>query len=97
MERVIAKVAEAEREKKAIIVKSLGEVEAEVKHAEAAKTISASPGALHLRTLSALNDLSSDKSNTVVFAIPVEILKSFEARNQESLVDVVKTLLKDKK
>jgi regulator of protease activity HflC (stomatin/prohibitin superfamily) len=97
MERVIAKVAEAEREKKAIIVKSQGEVEAAKKLAIAAESISKSPGAMHLRTLSALNDLSSDKSNTVVFAIPVEILKSFESRNNESLLDIVKTFKKEKK
>jgi hypothetical protein len=36
------------------------------------------PGALHLRTLSTLNDLSSDQSNTVIFAVPVEVLRALE-------------------
>ena len=36
------------------------------------------PGALHLRTLATLNDLSSDQSNTVIFAIPIEVLKALE-------------------
>ena len=36
-------------------------------------------GALHLRTLNTLNDLSSDQSNTVIFAVPLEILRAFEA------------------
>jgi len=36
------------------------------------------PGALHLRTLQSINDISSDQSNTIVFAVPLEILKSFE-------------------
>ena len=36
------------------------------------------PGALHLRTLSTLNDLSSDQSNTVIFALPVEVLRALE-------------------
>ncbi|MBT5808528.1 hypothetical protein HOI18_04620, partial [Candidatus Uhrbacteria bacterium] len=44
---------------------------------DAAKTLAESPGALHLRTLSTLNDLSSDQSNTVVLAVPLEILRGF--------------------
>lgn len=96
MERVIAKVAEAEREKRAIIVKSGGELEAAEKLSLAAKTLSENPGAMHLRTLSTLNDLSSDKSNTIVFAVPVEILKHFETKSNDSLAEIVK-LLKEKK
>lgn len=78
MKRVIAKVAEAEREKAAVITKAQGEVEAANNLSNAALTMSKTPGALHLRTLATLNDLSSDQSNTVIFAIPVEILKAFE-------------------
>lgn len=95
MERVIAKVAEAEREKRAIIVKSAGEVEAALKLSEAAKTMAETPGAMHLRTLATLNDLSSDKSNTIVFAMPVEILRYFESKHQENLSDLVK-IIKEK-
>jgi len=40
--------------------------------------LSSVPGALHLRTLQSINDISSDKSNTVVFAIPLEVLKALE-------------------
>ncbi len=76
MKRVIAKVAEAERESQAVIRKSLGEVEASKNLAIAASTMSSAPGALHLRTLATLNDLSSDQSNTVVFAIPIEGLEA---------------------
>src|SRR5574344_2422238 len=79
MKRVIAKVAEAEREKAAVITKAAGEVEAANNLAKAADTMAASPGALHLRTLSTLNDLSADKSNTIVFALPVEVLRAFES------------------
>lgn len=79
MKRVIARVAEAEREKAAVITKAQGEVEASENLAKAAETMGKTPGALHLRTLSTLNDLSSDQSNTVIFAIPVEILRAFEA------------------
>ena len=96
MERVIAKVAEAEREKRAIIVKSAGEVEAALKLSEAAKTMAETPGAMHLRTLATLNDLSSDKSNTIVFAMPVEILRYFESKNQNQLSELVK-VIKDNK
>ncbi len=78
MKRVIGKQAEAEREKRSVIVKARGELEASQNLADAAKTLSSSPGALHLRTLSTLNDLSSDQSNTVIFAIPLEILRAFE-------------------
>ena len=78
MKRVIAKVAEAEREKAAVITKAAGELEASDNLAKAAEKMGATPGALHLRTLATLNDLSSDQSNTVVFAIPVEILRAFE-------------------
>jgi regulator of protease activity HflC (stomatin/prohibitin superfamily) len=79
MQRVIAKQAEAEREKRAVIIKSEGEVIAAKKLAEAAKMLNEQDGALHLRTLNTLNDLSSDQSNTVIFAIPLEILRAFES------------------
>ncbi len=81
MKRVIAKVAEAEREKQAVITKAAGELEASRNLAQAAETLSASPGALHLRTLSTINDVSSDQSNTIIFALPVEVLRAFEQKN----------------
>lgn len=78
MQRVIARQAEAEREKRAVIIKAAGEVEAAQNIASAARMLSDAPGALHLRTLSTINDLSSDQSNTVIFAVPLEVLRSFE-------------------
>ena len=78
MKRVIAKVAEAEREKQAVITKANGEVEAANNLATAASIMSNAPGALHLRTLATLNDLSSDQSNTVIFAIPIEGLEALK-------------------
>lgn len=78
MERTIAKQAEAEREKRAVIINSEGELAAAQNMAQAAQILSAIPGALHLRTLQSMNDISSDQSNTIVFTIPLEILKSFE-------------------
>ena len=81
MKRVIAKVAEAEREKQAVITKAAGELEASKNLAEAAQTLSSSSGALHLRTLSTINDVSSDQSNTIIFALPIEVLRAFENKN----------------
>ncbi len=78
MVRTIGKQAEAERERRAVIINSEGEVAAAANLAKAAEMLSASPGALHLRTLNSINDISSDASNTVVFAVPLEILKAFE-------------------
>jgi len=78
MKRVIGKQAEAEREKRSVIIKAEGEVIAAENLAKAANTLSSSDGALHLRTLSTINDVSSDQSNTIVFAIPLEILRAFE-------------------
>lgn len=78
MKRVLAKAAEAEREKAAVITKAAGEVEAANNLAKAASIISEVPGALHLRTLSTINDISSDQSNTIIFALPVEVLRALE-------------------
>jgi regulator of protease activity HflC (stomatin/prohibitin superfamily) len=78
MVRTMAKQAEAEREKRANITKSQGEVIASKNLAQAAKNMANNTGALHLRTLNSLNDISSDQSNTVVFAIPLEILRALE-------------------
>jgi regulator of protease activity HflC (stomatin/prohibitin superfamily) len=83
MKRVIGKQAEAEREKRAIIIKAEGEVIAADNMAKAAATLSASNGALHLRTLQSINDISSDQSNTVVFAVPLEVLRAFEKMGKD--------------
>jgi len=78
MKRTIAKQAEAEREKRAVIIKAEGEVAAAENMAKAANILAQSAGALHLRTLQSINDISSDQSNTVVFALPLEVLRAFE-------------------
>ena len=84
MKRVIARVAEAEREKRAVITKAEGEVEASENLAKAADTMSKNPVAVHLRTLETINDLSSDQSNTVIFALPVDVLKAFDTYNKKN-------------
>lgn len=82
LKRTIAKAAEAERERKAVIINSEGEVQAAENMAKAAKILTNSPGALHLRTLQSVNDMSSDQSNTVVWMLPVEVLSALEGIGQ---------------
>ncbi|HBB38284.1 MAG: SPFH domain / Band 7 family protein [Candidatus Magasanikbacteria bacterium GW2011_GWD2_43_18] len=83
MQRVIAKQAEAERERRAVIIKSEGEVAAAQNLQDAARMLAVEPGALHLRTLSTINDISSDQSNTIIFAVPLEILRAFERKGNQ--------------
>ena len=92
MKRVIAKVAEAEREKQSVIMKAAGEVEASQNLAKAAEIMATTPGALHLRTLSTINDVSSDQSNTIIFAIPLEVLKAFEGISSDKVKKIIKTI-----
>lgn len=92
MQRVIAKVAEAEREKAAVITKASGELEASRNLSLAAQELSNSPGALHLRTLSTINDVSSDQSNTIIFAIPIEVMNAFGAKNVMQATEKVKEI-----
>ena len=88
MKRVIARAAEAERERAAVITKAQGEVEAAKNLAEAANTMASTPGALHLRTLSTISDISSDQSNTILMCLPIEILDAFKAvaKNPDEVV-----------
>ncbi len=88
MERTIAKQAEAEREKRAVIIKAEGEVQSAENMSKAAKILASSDGALHLRTLQSLNDLSSDQSNTVIFALPIEVLRAFEGFSNKMKKDI---------
>lgn len=81
MKRMMAKQAEAERERRAVIINSEGEVIAADNIAEAAKTLYSTPGALHLRTLHSINDLSSDRSQTNVWVAPIEVLRFVESLN----------------
>ena len=73
MKRIIARQAEAEREKRAVIIKSEGELTAAQNLERAVQKMS--NRAMYLRTLSSLEDISFDQSNTIVFAIPMDIVK----------------------
>lgn len=79
LKRTMAKVAEAERERRAVIINSEGEVVASQNLAKAATNLATAPGALHLRTLHSINDISSDASNTTIWMVPIEALKALEA------------------
>ena len=74
LQRVMARQAEAEREKRAVIIKSKGEVSAAENLAKAAQNLSKYPGALHLRTLGTMNHLSGDKTKVTIYALPKEVL-----------------------
>lgn len=74
MKRIIARQAEAEREKRGVIIKSEGELQAAENLKKASETLSKSPNAIELRRLSTLSDVSQDQSNTIVFAVPLESL-----------------------
>lgn len=78
LQRAMARAAETERERRALIIMSTGEKAASENWMQAAKILDSTPGALHLRTLQNLSDLASDPSNTVIFAIPVETLGALE-------------------
>ncbi|MDO8625691.1 MAG: slipin family protein [Candidatus Diapherotrites archaeon] len=78
--RVISLEAEAERDKRGIIIKAQGELESAKNLAKAAGELTAVKGGVHLRTLQTINSLSTEKSRTVVYAIPSELLKSIDVR-----------------
>lgn len=103
MKRTMAKQAEAEREKVSIIMKSEGELLAAQNLSDAAKTLAEAPGALHLRTLSTVNDVSSDQSNTIIFMIPIEVLRALEGfgtnkntGSSEDLGNLISSVVKKK-
>ncbi|MDO5561340.1 MAG: SPFH domain-containing protein [bacterium] len=85
LKRTIAKVAEAERERKSVIIASEGEVASAENMAAAAATLNKAPGAMHLRTLAAINDLSSDQSNTTVWMVPMEVLRALEGFGKKNV------------
>lgn len=75
MLRAIAKQAEAERERRAKIIHAEGELQAAQKLADAAKIIASEPATLQLRYLQTLTEIATEKNSTIVFPLPIEILK----------------------
>lgn len=82
LKRVMSRQAAAEREKRANITKSEGDRMAAENLAAAAMTMAASPGAMQLRTLQTLDGLGPTASNTVIMALPVEVMEAVEALSQ---------------
>ena len=77
MQRVMATEAESAREAKAKVIAAEGEQKASVALKEAADIISQSPVALQLRYLQTLTTISVDNNSTIIFPIPMEMMKSF--------------------
>lgn len=82
LRRTMAKEAEAERERRSVIIKAEGEVMASNNVSKAATILGTAKGAMHLRTLQTLNDTSSDQTNTIVFAVPLEVINAIETTNK---------------
>ncbi len=78
MKRVMAKQAESERERRAIIIRAEGEFQASARLAEAARVLNETPGGLSMRTLQTIEKINPDPSKTVIFALPVEIMEGFK-------------------
>jgi regulator of protease activity HflC (stomatin/prohibitin superfamily) len=79
MQRAMARQAEAEREKRAKIIHASGELEASKELAEAAIVMSHNPVTLQLRYLQTLTEIATEKNSTIVFPLPIELLKTFLA------------------
>lgn len=97
MKRIMARQAEAEREKRGVVIKAQGELEAASKLAKAAQTLRTQPGALELRRLSTISDVSQDQSNTIIFAVPLEYLAPTMSAAALAEVEAQKALKKQKK
>jgi regulator of protease activity HflC (stomatin/prohibitin superfamily) len=77
MQRAIAKQAEAERERRAKVIHAGGEYEASTKLAEAAAVLQKQPAAIQLRYLQTLTEVGAEKNNTIVFPLPVDIIRAW--------------------
>jgi regulator of protease activity HflC (stomatin/prohibitin superfamily) len=87
MKRIMAKQAESERERRAVIIRAEGEFTAAERLAQAAERLSRTPGGLSLRTLATIEKINPDPSKTVIFALPVEVMEGFKS---------LSSILKDK-
>ncbi len=77
MKRSMAKQAEAERERRAKVINAMGEFQAAQKMADAAKVLSTYPAALQLRFLQTLAEVATENNSTVVFPVPIDLVKPF--------------------
>ena len=79
MKRVMAKQAEAERERRAVIIRAEGEYVASEKLSQAAKVLSSVPGGISVRTLQTIEKINPDPSKTVIFALPIEFMEGIKS------------------
>jgi regulator of protease activity HflC (stomatin/prohibitin superfamily) len=84
MQRAMARQAEAERERRSKIISAEGEYQAAQRLAEAAQTIQRHPVALQLRFLQTLTEIASEKNSTIIFPIPIDLLRPFLDRSDRS-------------
>ena len=82
MQRAIAKQAEAEREKRAKIIHAEGEFQAAAQLSNAAEVIGREPATLQLRYLQTLTELASEKNSTIVFPLPIELMRAFMPKDK---------------
>ena len=82
MKRVMAKQAESERERRAIIIRAEGEYQASERLAQAAQVLSSTPGGISMRTLQTIEKINPDPSKTVIFALPVEFFEGIRSLSQ---------------
>jgi regulator of protease activity HflC (stomatin/prohibitin superfamily) len=79
MVRAIARQAEAERFRRAKIINAEGEQQAAEKLVEAGRILGADPRAMQLRYFAALHDIAGDKSNTIIFPMPIDLIEGLKA------------------
>lgn len=82
MKRVMAKQAESERERRAVIIRAEGEFSASQKLSEAAGILSGIPGGIAMRTLQTIEKINPDPSKTVIFALPIEFMQGIQAMSE---------------
>lgn len=84
LKKMMSRQASSEREKRATIIKAEGDRQAAAALSEAASTMARSPGAMQLRTLQTLDGLGPSASNTVVLAIPLELIELMKSQTEKN-------------
>lgn len=82
MLRAIAKQAEAERERRAKVIHAEGEFQASQKLADAANIIATAPSAMQLRFLQTLTEIATEKNSTIIFPVPIDLIKPFLEKHE---------------
>lgn len=85
MQRAMARQAEAERERRSKVIHATGEFEASKTLANAAEQISAQPGAMQLRFLQTMTEIAAEKNSTILFPMPIDMIKPFIEMTQASI------------